>query len=238
MGVAGSATRASITQHQAIKGNMADVSAKDGSQETCVNLIASLIGIFLLAVFSEGQYEWYIFSVLTSIHLLANYLAVKSLMFAHLNNSRLAIVLKTYLRFDALPNPSKVNEKESVVLGRGLKCKFFSSVEISLYHNIFSVADVCNYDIKVGECLKEVLLSQTPQNLHQLLEIYGNRNYLIIPDLTKRKIYVALHKGESAEDIISAYYEAVLLALTLCVYNGTNAVIIKSFSFKSVVKRM
>ncbi|KRT79262.1 hypothetical protein AMK59_8571, partial [Oryctes borbonicus] len=47
VGVAGGATRASITQHQAIKGNMADVSAKDGSQETCVNLIASIVGILL-----------------------------------------------------------------------------------------------------------------------------------------------------------------------------------------------
>lgn len=235
MGVAGSATRASITQHQAIKGNMADVSAKDGSQETCVNLIASLIGIFLLAVFSEGQYEWYIFSVLTSIHLLANFLAVKSLMFSHLNNSRLAIVLKTYLRFDALPNPSKVNEKESVVLGWGLKCKLLFQLKFCMHLNIFSVTDVCNYDIKVGECLKQVLLSQTPEHLHQLLEIYGDKNYLIIPDIYKRKIHVALHKGESAEDIISAYYEAVLLALTLCVYNGTNAVIIKSFSFLSLL---
>ena len=32
MGVAGGATRAAITEHQALKNNMADVSAKDGSQ--------------------------------------------------------------------------------------------------------------------------------------------------------------------------------------------------------------
>ena len=54
MGVAGGATRASITQHQAIKGNMADVSAKDGSQETCVNLIASIVGIVLLTLFNDS----------------------------------------------------------------------------------------------------------------------------------------------------------------------------------------
>lgn len=53
--MAGGATRASITQHQAIKGNMADVSAKDGSQETCVNLVASIVGILLLAVFNKGE---------------------------------------------------------------------------------------------------------------------------------------------------------------------------------------
>lgn len=53
--MAGGATRASITQHQAIKGNMADVSAKDGSQETFVNLIASVIGVFLLTVVNDAQ---------------------------------------------------------------------------------------------------------------------------------------------------------------------------------------
>ena len=34
---------------QASNNNLADVSAKDGSQETCVNLVASLVGVFLLS---------------------------------------------------------------------------------------------------------------------------------------------------------------------------------------------
>lgn len=55
VGVAGSATRAAITQHQAIKGNMADVSAKDGSQETFVNLIASIVGVFLITLLNDEQ---------------------------------------------------------------------------------------------------------------------------------------------------------------------------------------
>lgn len=32
----------------AIRGNLADVASKDSAQETCVNLIASLIGLLLL----------------------------------------------------------------------------------------------------------------------------------------------------------------------------------------------
>ena len=36
MGVAGGATRAAMTQHQARRDNMADVAAKDGSQVRCV----------------------------------------------------------------------------------------------------------------------------------------------------------------------------------------------------------
>jgi hypothetical protein len=34
---------------------MADVSAKDGSQETFVNLCASAVGIIILATFDEGK---------------------------------------------------------------------------------------------------------------------------------------------------------------------------------------
>lgn len=37
---------------------MADVAAKDGSQETLVNLIASNIGIFLLPLITEEKYDF------------------------------------------------------------------------------------------------------------------------------------------------------------------------------------
>lgn len=48
VGVAGGATRTALTQHHAIRGNLADVASKDSAQETCVNLIASIIGLILL----------------------------------------------------------------------------------------------------------------------------------------------------------------------------------------------
>ena len=44
VGVAGGATRAALTQHQARCNNMGDVSAKDGSQERLVNLLGLLVG--------------------------------------------------------------------------------------------------------------------------------------------------------------------------------------------------
>lgn len=48
VGVTGGATRSALTQHHAIRGNLADVSSKDAAQETFVNLIASFVGLFLL----------------------------------------------------------------------------------------------------------------------------------------------------------------------------------------------
>uniref|UniRef100_A0A1A9VY49 Protein root UVB sensitive/RUS domain-containing protein n=1 Tax=Glossina austeni TaxID=7395 RepID=A0A1A9VY49_GLOAU len=41
-------TRAALTQHQAVRGDLADVSLKDSSQETRVNLIASFVGLYFL----------------------------------------------------------------------------------------------------------------------------------------------------------------------------------------------
>lgn len=84
----------------------------------------------------------------------------------------------------------------------------------------FSVTDVCNYDIKVGHSLQNVLVSYPRLSIQEHLQHYMDKKYLIIPDLNNKTIHVALAKGETSEDIISAYYHAVLLGLTLCVYNG------------------
>lgn len=49
--VSGGATRAAMTQHHAIRSNLADVSAKDSAQETAVNLIASLTALTIITIF-------------------------------------------------------------------------------------------------------------------------------------------------------------------------------------------
>ncbi|XP_039094002.1 RUS family member 1 isoform X2 [Hyaena hyaena] len=50
--VAGGATRAALTMHQARRNNMADVSAKDSSQETLVNLAGLLVSLLMLPLVS------------------------------------------------------------------------------------------------------------------------------------------------------------------------------------------
>ncbi|XP_038938944.1 RUS family member 1 isoform X2 [Rattus norvegicus] len=53
VGVAGGATRAALTMHQARRNNMADVSAKDSSQETVVNLAGLLVSLLMLPLVSD-----------------------------------------------------------------------------------------------------------------------------------------------------------------------------------------
>ncbi|KAK5644314.1 hypothetical protein RI129_005614 [Pyrocoelia pectoralis] len=217
VGVAGGATRASITQHQAIQGNMADVSAKDGSQETCVNLVASFVGIFLLAVVTDWRWEWIMFFLFMGVHLIANYFAVRSLNILHLNMARLNHVLNTYLHYDTVPHPSIVNKNESVILGFGP-----------------TISDLCGFKIKLGHSIKKLPMTVTAFEMSFLVNMYKESKYLVVPDVKSRIMYVILEKGESVEDVIGAYFHAVLLGIATCYYNQENSNVYASRHLKHV----
>ncbi|XP_064459888.1 RUS family member 1-like [Ornithodoros turicata] len=98
VGVAGGATRAALTQHQARNNNMADVSAKDGSQETLVNLAAFLCSLLLLRFLLLNQLLMYtIFVTFTALHIVSNYKAVSCLVMETFNRARFKIVVKRFL---------------------------------------------------------------------------------------------------------------------------------------------
>lgn len=118
VGVAGGATRTAITQHQAKADNISDVAAKDGSQETLVNLAALCINLQILPLVSgDTSLIWTLFLLMTCLHLFANYKAVKSLVFQTLNKDRLLILLESYEKSGQVPDPQEVNCQESPFLG-------------------------------------------------------------------------------------------------------------------------
>ncbi|KJE96619.1 GTP-binding protein [Capsaspora owczarzaki ATCC 30864] len=100
VGVAGGATRAAITQHQARRNNHGDVSAKDGSQETLVNLAALLVSLWLLPALGSDHptLVWLLFCSFTSLHLFANYRGVRATVFDTFNRERLFIVASDYMQ--------------------------------------------------------------------------------------------------------------------------------------------
>lgn len=203
VGVAGGATRAAITQHQAIRGNMADVSAKDGSQETFVNLTASLIGILILAWSTKGVVMWSFFIILTILHIYANYKAVKCLRLKTLNSGRMTLLLRSYLTHESVLPPGFVNDNESVCLGRGLNDR-----------------ELCGFEIVLGASLRSVFVSGivSPRDMRKLCDLYQRRKYFLVVDLQKRRIYAAFQKGVVASDVIEAYYHATLLGISSSTY--------------------
>uniref|UniRef100_A0A4W4G751 RUS family member 1 n=1 Tax=Electrophorus electricus TaxID=8005 RepID=A0A4W4G751_ELEEL len=117
VGVAGGATRAALTVHQARRNNMADISAKDGSQETLVNLAGLLVSLVLIPLVTDNPTLTFIlFFLFTILHLFTNYKAVRSVVMETLNEARLSIVLHRYLLDGRILSPADANQKEPVFL--------------------------------------------------------------------------------------------------------------------------
>uniref|UniRef100_A0AAQ5Y7B2 RUS family member 1 n=1 Tax=Amphiprion ocellaris TaxID=80972 RepID=A0AAQ5Y7B2_AMPOC len=120
VGVAGGATRAALTVHQARRDNMADISAKDGSQETLVNLAGLLVSLILIPLVTDNPVlTLSLFFLFTVLHLFANYKAVRSVVMETFNEARLSIVLQQYLRDERILNPLEANQREPVFLEFG-----------------------------------------------------------------------------------------------------------------------
>ncbi|KAL1140675.1 hypothetical protein AAG570_000605, partial [Ranatra chinensis] len=204
VGVAGGATRAAITQHQAIKGNTGDVSAKDGSQETCVNLLASLVGVAILSTVGDSFLLWYLFCGMTLLHLYSNYKAVKSLNFLSFNSERLLTMIKLYMFNNMIASPADVNKIESVILGNGLTDK-----------------ELCGYRIKLGYSLKGLLNGYllTPQEFKLLANIYKSRMFMLITSIEQKVIYVVFERNYSTIDVVEAYFQAILMGISIsCIH--------------------
>nr|XP_018895982.1 PREDICTED: RUS1 family protein C16orf58 homolog [Bemisia tabaci]XP_018895983.1 PREDICTED: RUS1 family protein C16orf58 homolog [Bemisia tabaci]XP_018895985.1 PREDICTED: RUS1 family protein C16orf58 homolog [Bemisia tabaci] len=207
VGVAGGATRAAITQHQAIRGNMGDVSAKDGSQETCINLLASFVGIFLLTTVTNAFCVWALFIILASCHIYANYQAVLSLRLVSLNTERMNLILKHYFSSKTeVPTPREVNAQESIIPGSGLTTK-----------------QLCGFDIYLGCSLQHSLKNRviSAEELKSMPEKLCCDNFMLLIDPENCIIRVVFREHESAHDVIQAYFTAVCMAIMLSVSKTT-----------------
>lgn len=116
VGVAGGSTRAALTQHQAIAQNMGDVSAKDGSQETLVNLLALIVNLFLLhSVKNDRTLVWTLYFVLTFVHLYANYRAIRSLKLRTFNWNRFVLLSTEFFRSKQICSIESINQREPLL---------------------------------------------------------------------------------------------------------------------------
>ncbi|XP_057201806.1 RUS1 family protein C16orf58 homolog [Triplophysa rosa] len=188
VGVAGGATRAALTVHQARRNNMADISAKDGSQETLVNLAGLLVSLALIPLVTDNPLLTFtLFFLFTVLHLFANYKAVRSVVMETLNEARLSIVLHQYLLNGQLLSPVEANQKEPVFLS------FRRTVPIKL-------------GVRLGDIVQE------PEDLQLALK-NNNKSYLI--GIRNGSVCVCLGNDASVHDEIMAACQALCLRTVL-----------------------
>lgn len=118
-GVAAGATKAAITQHftkqKANSALVSDIHAKEGTQETIVNVTGLILGSILSFAMGDSLgLRWSVFILLTVVHVLSNYWAVTALCLTTLNQQRTLILLGHYARFGEVLTPVQVARREPV----------------------------------------------------------------------------------------------------------------------------
>ncbi|KAJ5960999.1 uncharacterized protein N7479_008149 [Penicillium vulpinum] len=99
-GVAGGSSKASLSAHFARWGNLAELNAKDSSQETVISLFGMLVGSVVISHITSFTTTWLILLLLLSLHLSMNYAAVRAVQMTSLNRQRANIVFSALLDSD------------------------------------------------------------------------------------------------------------------------------------------
>ncbi|KAL5606879.1 hypothetical protein BROUX41_003256 [Berkeleyomyces rouxiae] len=121
-GVAAGSSKAALSSHFAKQDNMAELNAKEASQETAVGLIGLLVGTLIVQIFQDRQTVFWLMIFLVLAHLYMNYCAVRSVNLTVLNRQRLTILYRSFLRSGRIMTPIAVGEQESILLWSPIVC--------------------------------------------------------------------------------------------------------------------
>lgn len=114
-GVAAGASKATLSAHFAKTGNLAELNAKEASQETVVSLMGMLAGTLLVKLVSGRTAVWAWMVVLVGVHLWTNYCGVRAVKMRTLNRQRATIVVREWLETNNILTPDEVAARESVL---------------------------------------------------------------------------------------------------------------------------
>lgn len=176
-----------LTCHHAVRGNLADVASKDSVQETCVNLIASFLGIFLLTHITDATVLQLLFVFVTFLHIFANVKAVKSVCLRTFNQARYLIALEEYFKTGNMLTPRLVNRLERVTVGQTVSLT--AKVKIGLSAKNFVDQYKNSYDIDA------------------IMSYFDSRDKFFLVEI-KSYVGVFLHYDIKTLDILKAYFYA------------------------------
>lgn len=181
-----SASRAALHQSLAIRGNLADVTAKSGSQSMAAGLVGTTIGIGLSPILADMHHYALGFICLSAIHQGCNYLGLKAVPLFNLNRRRLNIIMDEFVDKNAIQTPSQVAEKESFV-------PFLSKDESKKW-------------LSIGTPLPE-MFPRGPEELRPLLDMMRNEKYLI--NVVNGRVHLVYQQQDTnGEDLIRGMLHA------------------------------
>jgi hypothetical protein len=184
-GITGGATKATISHFFAKKNNLADLCAKEGSQETFGNLVGIFLGYIFLSFQDSANYQliWSSFFVLTVLHIIANVYAVRHLRFNTINNCRFGLL------FDKFYNRKNTVEAQMDI------DSIAASEPYLMYWTTMPVRIFAGQKHSAGE--RNVLHEHDRYRIFTLKENSG-----------KNDVHIALKKEAAMKDILKAFFHA------------------------------
>lgn len=211
-GVAGGSSKAVLSAHFARSNpeQVGDLNAKDGSQETIINLMGMWIGGVVVSRVESVSATWCWMLALLGVHLWANYRAVRSVRLRGLNRERAGIVISELVRMDKgwldRIHTEVVGRREGILgLGgivRGL-LGWTAGQEWRDWRVGVSVEDfvrvVCSSPDGAVMTNKPGSLTATSgaEVVSELLEEFEKEEYVIWIDITLGQISIVLKRGGS-----------------------------------------
>ncbi|KAJ6810678.1 protein root UVB sensitive 3 [Iris pallida] len=198
-GVASGATRAALTQHFSLENNAADISAKEGSQETVATMVGMAIGM-LLAHITRGHplAVWISFLFLTVFHMFANYMAVRCLSLTTLNNERSSLLLHHFMETGQVLTPKQISRMEHVF-------PVWGSSWNSRNNSILLHKKIC-----LGVKVSSLKHSDMVELSVSASSLYMKVKYLLLEK--KGVINVIIHKHSTPADILQSFIHALVIA--------------------------
>ncbi|CAH0015197.1 unnamed protein product [Clonostachys rhizophaga] len=114
-GVAAGASKAALSVHFARHDNLAELNAKEASQETAVGLVGLLVGTLVVKLVQDSRSVMFLMIVLVMAHLFVNYVGVCSVHMTNLNRQRAVIFFSEYLKSGTVLSPKAVAKRESIL---------------------------------------------------------------------------------------------------------------------------
>ncbi|KAL8518524.1 hypothetical protein ACS0TY_009770 [Phlomoides rotata] len=198
-GVASGATRAALTQHFALQNNAADISAKEGSQETVATMIGMALGMLLARItMGHSMAIWFCFLSLTIFHMYANYKAVRCLSLATLNFKRSSILLSRYVKTGQVLSPKQVSEMEHVL---PLWMSSWTSNKVEYVHE----------RVRLGVRISSLNSDEVIDLSCLASSNYNKGKYILLA--RKSIVRVIMHKDSTAADVLQAFMHSLVLAM-------------------------
>ena len=200
-----SASRAAIHNSYAMKRNLADLTAKAGSQTIFASLGGTALGVALSKIVgSEWLHVASAFAALSVVHLSCVHLAVRSVILRSFNRDRLHQVIRHYLD-TAQPNATG-----------NLTGQLLTPKEVSQTETIFPVhtqKDPFDWIVTAQHSLDDIFPNgKTDYDKWVSGQRYGGHDQFILRyDQVKRRCVLGIVHGASSEDILQAFLQAQVL---------------------------